>query len=89
VVRFAARGRIFPRLTLPARSKPRAQVVVNLSWDRGTGKIVFAHTHQPLDGVTATDGRGRYWDPGSRICEPALSSRDSYISYPGTPGRGR
>ena len=27
------------------------KVVMNLGWARDTDKIVFAHTHQPLDGV--------------------------------------
>jgi UDP-2,3-diacylglucosamine pyrophosphatase LpxH len=57
------------------------KVVLNLGWSHEADKIVFAHTHQPLDGVTATGGRVRYWNPGSWIYEPDLSSRDSYIAY--------
>jgi UDP-2,3-diacylglucosamine pyrophosphatase LpxH len=57
------------------------KVVANLGWDAETDKIVFAHTHQPLDGVTGSSGRVRYWNPGSWIYEPDLSSRDAYIAY--------
>jgi hypothetical protein len=57
------------------------KVVTNLGWARDTDKIVFAHTHQPLDGVTASGGRTRYWNTGSWIYEPDLSSREAYVSY--------
>ena len=56
-------------------------VVSNLGWARDTDKIVFAHTHQPLEGVTARGGSIRYWNTGSWIYEPDLSSREAYVSY--------
>jgi hypothetical protein len=42
------------------------QVVANLGWK--ADKIVFAHTHQSLDGVER-DGV-RYWNTGCSIDEP-------------------
>jgi Calcineurin-like phosphoesterase len=58
------------------------KVVLNLDWARGTDKIVFAHTHQPLDGVTRPEGAGiRFWNTGSWIYEPDLSSPEAYVAY--------
>jgi UDP-2,3-diacylglucosamine pyrophosphatase LpxH len=57
------------------------KVVTNLCWARDTDKVVFAHTHQPLDGVMASSGTIRYWNTGSWIYEPDLSSRDAYLAY--------
>jgi UDP-2,3-diacylglucosamine pyrophosphatase LpxH len=57
------------------------KVVANLGWARETDKIVFAHTHQALDGVTAPGGSVRYWNTGSWIYEPDLSSRQAYLAY--------
>ncbi len=57
------------------------QVVTNLGWARGADKVVFAHTHQALDGVTAADGSIRYWNTGSWIYEPDLRSREAYLAY--------
>ena len=57
------------------------KVVTNLGWARDTDKIVFAHTHQPLDGVTTRGGNVRYWNTGSWIYEPALSSHEAYVGY--------
>jgi UDP-2,3-diacylglucosamine pyrophosphatase LpxH len=57
------------------------KVVANLGWAHDTDKIVFAHTHQPLDGVTTRGGHIRYWNTGSWIYEPALSSHEAYIGY--------
>ncbi len=57
------------------------KVVANLGWARDTDKIVFAHTHQPLDGVSTPEGSVRYWNTGSWIYEPDLSSYDAYVSY--------
>jgi UDP-2,3-diacylglucosamine pyrophosphatase LpxH len=57
------------------------KVVANLGWGRDTDKIVFAHTHQPLDGVTAPGGATRYWNTGSWIYEPDLSSTEAYVGY--------
>ena len=42
---------------------------------------MFAHTHQPLDGVTTPGGRIRYWNTGSWIYEPDLSSYEAYVGY--------
>jgi len=57
------------------------KVFENLGWARETDKVVFAHTHQPLDGVQSADGRTRYWNAGSWIYEPDLSSREAYLAY--------
>jgi hypothetical protein len=46
---------------LPAFVKAAA----NLGWDRQADKIVFAHSHQPLDGVM--HGGARFWNTGSWI----------------------
>jgi UDP-2,3-diacylglucosamine pyrophosphatase LpxH len=59
-----------------------AKVVDNLGWGEDAEKIVFAHTHQPLADVhTPGDDRIRYWNTGSWIYEPDLSSHDAYASY--------
>ncbi len=57
------------------------KVVVNLGWSRDTDKIVFAHTHQPLEGVTGPAGCFRYWNTGCWIYEPDLRSREAYMAY--------
>jgi hypothetical protein len=61
----------------PARPAVEAfdEVVANLGWARHTDKIVFAHTHQPLEDVRASGGSTRYWNTGSWIYEPDLTSR--------------
>jgi UDP-2,3-diacylglucosamine pyrophosphatase LpxH len=68
------------------------QVVRNLGWNRETDMVVFAHTHQPLARVVApgTPGKVRFWNTGSWIYEPSLSSSQSYLSYlrHGWPGTG-
>jgi len=58
------------------------RVVQNLGWARGVEQIVFAHTHQPLSDAQP-DGRGRvrYWNTGSWIYEPDLSSHDAFVAY--------
>jgi hypothetical protein len=76
-----------------------ATVVANLGWDRHHDKLVFAHTHQPLAGRTATPlppvrsghptGAVRFWNTGCWIYEPTLGSLDSYerylrVAWPGT-----
>jgi UDP-2,3-diacylglucosamine pyrophosphatase LpxH len=83
----AARPR-YPEPTVLSRSSPTegaleafSQVVANLGWDQGTDRIVFAHTHQPLDDVRATRGSTRYWNSGCWIYEPDLSSRQAYARY--------
>jgi hypothetical protein len=57
------------------------RVVQRLGWARDTNKIVFAHTHQPLEDVTGPSGAIRYWNTGSWIYEPDLSSHEAYLSY--------
>jgi UDP-2,3-diacylglucosamine pyrophosphatase LpxH len=57
------------------------QVVTNLGWAEHTNKIVFAHTHQPLDGVLGPSGQCRYWNTGSWIYEPDLTSQRTYLAY--------
>ena len=61
----------------------------NLGWARETDKIVFAHTHQPLDGVSGPGGKTRYWNTGSWIYEPDLSFATRRTSGTcATPGPG-
>jgi Calcineurin-like phosphoesterase len=57
------------------------QVVTNLGWGEQANMIVFAHTHQPLDGVLGPSGTCRYWNTGSWIYEPDLTSPGTYMSY--------
>jgi hypothetical protein len=57
------------------------QVVTNLGWVARANEIVFAHTHQPLDGVLGLSGKCRYWNTGSWIYEPDLDSQSAYIAY--------
>ncbi len=57
------------------------QVVTNLGWAERTNTIVFAHTHQPLDGVLGPSGKCRYWNTGSWIYEPDLTSQRAYMAY--------
>lgn len=78
----------YPEPTVLSRSSPTepaleafAQVVANLGWDRETDRIVFAHTHQPLADVRASQGPTRYWNSGCWIYEPDLSSRQAYARY--------
>ncbi len=80
---------LYPEPTVISRSDPSqaaleafAQVVENLGWGDDTEQIVFAHTHQPLADVRARrDGRIRYWNTGSWIYEPDVSSRQAYARY--------
>jgi hypothetical protein len=60
-----------------------ARVCRNLGWDQEAPWIVFAHTHQPLAGVTATGtGAGpRFWNTGCWIYEPPAGSVDDYLGY--------
>jgi UDP-2,3-diacylglucosamine pyrophosphatase LpxH len=57
------------------------KVVQNLGWAHDTDKIVFAHTHQPLEAMTVPGSAVRYWNTGSWIYEPDLSSREAYLAY--------
>lgn len=67
-----------------------AKVTANLGWDKEAERIVFAHTHQPLADVRCAERpRTRYWNTGSWIYEPDLSSRQAYgrylrFAWPGT-----
>jgi hypothetical protein len=60
-----------------------ARVCRNLGWDKQARWFVFAHTHQPLDGVHAEEGPvgTRFWNTGSWIYEPPLSSVPAYLRY--------
>lgn len=57
------------------------RVVMHLGWARDTDKIVFAHTHQPLEDVRGPSGAVRYWNTGSWIYEPDLTSHAAYDRY--------
>jgi hypothetical protein len=58
------------------------RVVTELGWDREVGKIVFAHTHQPLDGAVTDSCSGvRFWNTGSWIHAPGRRSRGAYANY--------
>jgi len=57
------------------------RVVHNLGWDRQAKQIVFGHTHQPLADVSVPGSTVRYWNTGSWIYEPDLSSRSAYANY--------
>jgi UDP-2,3-diacylglucosamine pyrophosphatase LpxH len=79
---------LYPEPTVVSRSDPSeraleafAQVTANLGWDGEAGKIVFAHTHQPLADVRSGQGPTRYWNTGSWIYEPDLGSRQAYARY--------
>ncbi len=78
----------YPEPTVLSRSSPTehaleafSRVVANLGWDQDADRIVFAHTHQPLDDVRASHGSTRYWNSGCWIYEPDLSSRQAYARY--------
>jgi UDP-2,3-diacylglucosamine pyrophosphatase LpxH len=73
----------FVRPTDPAGPAVAAfeRVIEHLGWAGETDKIVFAHTHQPLEAVTGPSGRWRYWNTGSWIYEPELGSHDAYMRY--------
>lgn len=59
-----------------------SQVVKNLGWGEGVTQVVFAHTHQPFADLRASHGSEiRYWNTGSWIYEPDLSSHEAYVSY--------
>lgn len=85
----AAARPLYPEPTVVSRSDPSehaleafAQVVRNLGWGGKGQQIVFAHTHQPLADVRCRgDGENRYWNTGSWIYEPDLSSRQAYARY--------
>jgi UDP-2,3-diacylglucosamine pyrophosphatase LpxH len=77
---------VFARRTHPSDPTEAAvaafdQVVTNLGWAEQTNKVIFAHTHQPLDGVLGPSGKCRYWNTGSWIYEPDLASQRAYMAY--------
>jgi UDP-2,3-diacylglucosamine pyrophosphatase LpxH len=80
---------LYPEPTVISRSDPSehaldafAQVVENLGWGEQASQIVFAHTHQPLTDVRCRAGIAtRFWNTGSWIFEPDLSSRQAYARY--------
>ena len=60
-----------------------ARVCANLGWDRDVRWFVFAHTHQPLDGVraSATNPGDRFWNTGCWIYEPPVGPAADYLAY--------
>jgi hypothetical protein len=78
---FALARRIRPSDPLERAVEAFEDVLTTLEWAQDTDKIVFAHTHQPLDGVAGPSGRWRYWNTGSWIYEPDLSSKSAYAAY--------
>jgi UDP-2,3-diacylglucosamine pyrophosphatase LpxH len=78
---FVFARRIHPSDPTEAAVAAFDQVVTNLGWAQHTNKIVFAHTHQPLDGVLGPSGKCRYWNTGSWIYEPDLTSQRAYMAY--------
>jgi hypothetical protein len=60
-----------------------ARVCRNLGWEEGARWFVFAHTHQPLDGVHANATRvgPRFWNTGCWIYEPPAGSVADYVRY--------
>jgi UDP-2,3-diacylglucosamine pyrophosphatase LpxH len=79
----------YPAASVISPSDPSEQaleafvkVAQNLGWNDDADRIVFAHTHQPLACVCSDrDPRTRYWNTGSWIFEPDLSSRQAYARY--------
>ncbi len=57
------------------------KAVMRLGWARDADTIVFAHTHRPLEDVKGPSGAIRYWNTGSWIYEPDLTSRQAYVQY--------
>ena len=78
---FTLARRVRPSDPLERAVEAFEDVLTTLGWAQDTDKIVFAHTHQPLDGVTGPSGRWRYWNTGSWIYEPDLSSKSAYAAY--------
>jgi UDP-2,3-diacylglucosamine pyrophosphatase LpxH len=70
-----------PRDPAPSAVAAFEQVVMRLGWARDTDKIVFAHTHHPLDDVRGPSGTIRYWNTGSWIYEPDLATHQAYLRY--------
>jgi Calcineurin-like phosphoesterase len=59
------------------------RVCRHLGWIQEASWFVFAHTHQPLSGVSATEARARprFWNSGSWIYEPPADSVADYLDY--------
>jgi len=60
-----------------------ARVCRSLGWDREARWLVFAHTHQPLDGAHASipGSNLRFWNTGSWIYEPPRGTTRDYLHY--------
>jgi 3',5'-cyclic AMP phosphodiesterase CpdA len=60
-----------------------ARVCRNLGWDKEARWFVFAHTHQPLDGVSAGDTSvgPLFWNTGCWIYEPPAGAAEDYLGY--------
>jgi hypothetical protein len=56
-------------------------VIRNLGWGQAAPQMVFAHTHQPLDGVCDSSETIRFWNTGSWIYDPPRQSSDAYRRY--------
>jgi Calcineurin-like phosphoesterase len=63
-----------------------AKVVRTLGWSEGIEHMVFAHTHQPLDGICDASEAIRFWNTGSWIYEPPRGDAALYEerAWPGT-----
>src|SRR5207248_11776689 len=63
-----------------------AEVVRTLGWSDGIEHMVFAHTHQPLDGICEATDTIRFRNPGSWIYEPPRGATALYEerAWPGT-----
>jgi hypothetical protein len=58
-----------------------AQVACNHGWSEHTDRLVFAHTHQPLDGACDAGQRARFWNTGSWIDDPPRRSTVQKHAY--------
>ena len=81
VAKYALGQVVRPRDPLGPSVEAFEKVVMRFGWARDTDKIVFAHTHRPLEDVTGPSGSVRYWNTGSWIYEPDLTSRQAYAQY--------
>jgi hypothetical protein len=81
VAKYALGQVVRPRDPLGPSIEAFEKVVMRFGWARDTDKIVFAHTHRPLEDVTGPSRNVRYWNTGSWIYEPDLTSRQAYIQY--------
>ena len=86
--RAPAADYVLARVVAPGASvlpavRAYARVCRNLGWDQQARWFVFAHTHQPLDGVRSddTNPEPRFWNTGSWIYEPPGGSVADYLGY--------